>query len=94
LGAGGYHAQQHQVHQQQYYDGWGEELAVVDDGTSVQLPGTGAPVPLCKCNEPCARLQSSTARNPGRWFLKCAKFKDDSTQCKYFMWEDELLAGA
>lgn len=35
---------------------------------------------------------SRSERNPNRWFYKCAKFKDDPSQCKFFVWEDEFLA--
>lgn len=47
-------------------------------------------VPICQCNAPCTRLMSRSERNPNRWFYKCAKFKDDPTQCRFFVWEDEL----
>ena len=46
---------------------------------------------MCYCNEPCVHLQAGpNAKNPGRLFLKCSKFRDDPTQCKYFEWEDEI----
>ena len=48
------------------------------------------PPPQCHCGVDSNRLLSRSERNPNRWFYKCAKFRDDPSQCKFFVWEDEL----
>ncbi|XP_052625947.1 uncharacterized protein At4g04775-like [Lactuca sativa] len=48
-------------------------------------------VELCKCNEEAPMFTSWTAKNPGRRFYGCPNYKDESMNCKYFMWIDDEL---
>ena len=62
------------------------EYGPPDDSDAPPLP----PAPPCQCGLESVRLLSRSERNPNRWFYKCPKMKDDATQCRYFIWEDEL----
>ncbi|PBK91495.1 hypothetical protein ARMGADRAFT_1013909 [Armillaria gallica] len=48
---------------------------------------------LCNCHGGvrAAQYTSHSAKNPGREFHRCAKSRDDSTQCGFFAWDDEVV---
>ncbi|KAK0504758.1 hypothetical protein EDD18DRAFT_1126222 [Armillaria luteobubalina] len=48
---------------------------------------------LCNCNGSvrAAHYTSHSAKNPGREFHRCAKSREDSTQCGFFAWDDEVV---
>ncbi|RYQ91606.1 hypothetical protein Ahy_B09g097564 [Arachis hypogaea] len=42
----------------------------------------------CLCGLGVTLLQSGTAMNPGRWFVRCPNWK--SSDCNFFAWVDEI----
>ncbi|CAJ2627878.1 uncharacterized protein At4g04775-like [Trifolium pratense] len=45
--------------------------------------------PDCFCERKTVMLRAKTLKNPGRQFYTCPLNKEDSANCKYFMWVDE-----
>ena len=54
---------------------------------SADLP----PHPLCQCGLPTTRLTCRQGKNEGKVFYVC--LKDKGSQCKYWEWETNVLAG-
>ncbi|RYQ86379.1 uncharacterized protein LOC107621272 [Arachis ipaensis] len=42
----------------------------------------------CFCGLGVTLLQSGTAMNPGRWFVRCPNWKN--SDCNFFVWVDEM----
>ncbi|EFJ49089.1 hypothetical protein VOLCADRAFT_104521 [Volvox carteri f. nagariensis] len=73
------------------YQGNGATSLSAADGGDSSSPNPQSNAPSCQCGQPCIRRVSTTGKNPGRAFFKCAKPQGD--QCNFFKWEDELGSG-